>query len=135
LAIGGNTTARTNGTSTNTTNTTNATNIVQPVTKLTATGKIANPQTVLVQLRWSTNAIMRPANPTAIQTSGGDILAWASCNFNFYNLTLRQQDGHYNLVENPILADSNFATVMQGGLLSQMGNLQLLSNLQVGPVL
>jgi hypothetical protein len=74
--------------------------------------------------------MVRPANPAAIQTSSGDILAWAACNLTFYNLTLRHEEGNYGVVGNPVLAESNFATIMQGGLLSQVGNLQLLSNLQ-----
>ncbi|KAJ7256482.1 hypothetical protein B0H12DRAFT_510963 [Mycena haematopus] len=127
LALGGNTTASTNATSSN-----NSTTPVssQPVTNIAAAAKAANPQAVRVQLQWSSPATMRPANPTVIETSSGDILSWALCNVTFYNVTLRHQDGNYSVIWDLVLADSNFTTIMQGGLLSQIGNLQLLSNLQ-----
>ncbi|KAJ6490609.1 hypothetical protein C8R47DRAFT_452957 [Mycena vitilis] len=130
LALGGNTTASTNGTAHNTTSNANTTTPVQPTTKLTAAGKTANPQTVLMQLQWGADVLVQPANPSAIQTSGGDVLAWASCDLSFYNLTVRHEDGNYGLVGDAVLADQDFAAIMQGGLLSQTGNLQLLSYLQ-----
>ncbi|KAJ6531274.1 hypothetical protein B0H19DRAFT_1384480 [Mycena capillaripes] len=136
LALGGNITmTSTNGTTHNgtTTNciTTNTPVTVQPTTRLTTIAKTgANPQTVLVQLQWLTNALTRPANPSAIQTSSGNVLAWASCDLTFYNLTLRHQDGSYSTVGEPVLANSDFAAIMQGGLLSQTGNTQLLASLR-----
>ncbi|KAJ6502108.1 hypothetical protein C8R45DRAFT_1092003 [Mycena sanguinolenta] len=133
LALGGNTTASTNTTSSSTSTTTSSSTLptsTQPVTNLVAAAQAANPQAVRVQLQWSSNGIMRPANPTTIETSSGDILSWALCNMTFYNLTLRHQDGNYSVIGDPVLADSNFAAIMKGGLFSQAGNLQLLSNLQ-----
>ncbi|KAF8205762.1 hypothetical protein K438DRAFT_1964181 [Mycena galopus ATCC 62051] len=124
LAQGGNTT--------NTTSTANSTTVLVPslITNLVAAIKVANPQALRVQLQWSPNAMKQPANPTAIQTSTGDILSWALCDLAFYNLTLQHQDGDYSVIGDPVLVDTDFATIMQGGLLSQNGNLQLLSNLQ-----
>jgi hypothetical protein len=139
LALGGNTTARASASASTHASSTSATHataasavpVSQPTTSLVATGPAgANPQSVRVQLQWAPNAMVRPANPAAIQTSSGDILAWAACNLTFYNLTLRHEEGNYGVIGNPVLAESNFATIMQGGLLSQVGNLQLLSNLQ-----
>ncbi|KAJ7311490.1 hypothetical protein DFH08DRAFT_1045377 [Mycena albidolilacea] len=139
LALGGNTTARASASASTHASSTSATHatatsavpVPQPTTSLVATGPAgANPQSVRVQLQWAPNAMVRPANPAAIQASSGDILAWAACNLTFYNLTLRHEEGNYGVVGNPVLAESNFATIMQGGLLSQVGNLQLLSNLQ-----
>ncbi|KAJ7766840.1 hypothetical protein B0H16DRAFT_1882833 [Mycena metata] len=90
----------------------------------------SNPQTVLVQLQWSANGSMASQNPAAVGTNNGNILAWASCDLTFYNLTLRQQDGLYGIVGEPVLASPDFSNIMQRGLLSQLGNIRLLSDLQ-----
>ncbi|KAF7363830.1 hypothetical protein MSAN_01041000 [Mycena sanguinolenta] len=133
LALGGNTTSSTNTTSSHSSTPTSSNTLpvsTQPVTNLAAAAQAGNPQAVRLQLQWSPNGIIRPANPTAIETSNGNILSWALCNMTFYNVTLWHQDGNYSVMGDPVLADSNFAAIMQGGLFSQAGNLQLVSNLQ-----
>lgn len=82
LALGGNSTAS-NGTTQTATNASSAA-AVQDGTKVVPTaGNTANPQNVVMRLQWSSNGTIRPANPTAIQTTTGGILAWASCDLMF----------------------------------------------------
>ncbi|KAJ7172086.1 hypothetical protein C8R46DRAFT_137981 [Mycena filopes] len=90
----------------------------------------SNPQTVLMQLQWNANGSMVSQNPAAVETADGDILAWASCELTFYNVTLRHEDGVFGIVGEPVLASADFSNIMQRGLLSQLGNIRLLSNLQ-----
>ncbi|KAJ7047207.1 hypothetical protein C8F04DRAFT_1248231 [Mycena alexandri] len=90
----------------------------------------SNPQTVLVQLQWSANGSMVSQNPSAVETNNSNILAWASCDLTFYNLTLQHKDGLYGIAGEPILANPDFSNIMQRGLLSQLGNIRLLSDLQ-----
>ncbi|KAJ7715577.1 hypothetical protein DFH07DRAFT_362114 [Mycena maculata] len=124
LAKGGNGTASTNGTAASNNYTSAVPTLVLPTSTFPA-----NPQSVMLQLHW--NGTVQPANSkTTIQTSSGDILAWASCDLTFYNLTLRYQDGNYSVAGEPVLADPAFANIMQGALVSHVGNLQLMSNLQ-----
>ncbi|KAJ7481211.1 hypothetical protein B0H11DRAFT_1236582 [Mycena galericulata] len=66
----------------------------------------------------------------AIQANNSDILSGTMCNMTFYNLTLQYRSGKYSLAGEPVLADPAFAAVMQSGLLSQLGNFQLVSSLQ-----
>ncbi|KAJ7137735.1 hypothetical protein C8R44DRAFT_868114 [Mycena epipterygia] len=130
LALGSNSTASTNRTTQSASNASSS-STVQDGTKMVPTaGTTANPQNVVLRLQWSSNGTIRPANPTAIQTNTGNILAWASCDLMFYNLTIRYQDGNYSTVGAPVLATPSFANLMQGALISQLGNLQLASNLQ-----
>ncbi|KAJ7074103.1 hypothetical protein C8F01DRAFT_1242374 [Mycena amicta] len=99
-------------------------------TQLFATGGVnANPQTVVLQLEWS-DPNLALANSAAVKTAAGDVFAWASCDVTFYNVTIEQLRGAYGVVGEPTVADPAFANIMQGALLSQVGNLQLLSNLQ-----
>ncbi|KAJ7217173.1 hypothetical protein GGX14DRAFT_541754 [Mycena pura] len=130
LSRGGNTSTSTTHSAPGAANT--AAFVQTGATLFPTTSADANPQHVVLQLQWSANAsgTVRTANPTAFQTRSGDILAWASCDLTFYNLTLRHQAGSYSVLGAPTLADPSFARIMQGGLLSQLGNLHLLSNLQ-----
>ncbi|KAK7038081.1 hypothetical protein R3P38DRAFT_3391465 [Favolaschia claudopus] len=138
LAIGGNTSASSAPSSSASAHSSapSAIPAALPVTSVLAiTEPAANPQSVRVQLYWSNssgNVLVSPASPAAIQTNGG-VAAWASCNLTYYNLALRHDgEGNYSDIGNdgPVLANPNFAAIMQGGLLSQAGNLQLLANLQ-----
>ncbi|KAJ6618839.1 hypothetical protein B0H10DRAFT_1216529 [Mycena sp. CBHHK59/15] len=129
LAMGGNRTVAANGTSNSTpsNNSTSADYGTKVVPRAVAT---ANPQNVLLQLHWTSAGTSLPANQIAVQTSNGDILAWASCDLMFYNLTLWHHEGTYSILGEPELANPSFANIMQGALVSQLLNSQLASNLQ-----
>nr|GAT49405.1 predicted protein [Mycena chlorophos] len=92
-------------------------------------GPNANPQAVVMQLEWPETDISL-ANDVATKSSNGDIRSWASCELSFYNVTFQQQPGSRGDPPELTLASPAFANIMQGALLSQVGNLQLLSNLE-----
>ncbi|KAF7295516.1 hypothetical protein MIND_01091600 [Mycena indigotica] len=101
-----------------------------PLTQIVATsGLNSNPQKVVLQLNWS-NSTLSPANPAVSKSSAGDVLAWASCDLTLYNITVEQTRGVFRVGDQPTSANPAFAGIMHGLLLSQVGNLQLLSSLQ-----
>ncbi|KAJ7286230.1 hypothetical protein C8J57DRAFT_1287075 [Mycena rebaudengoi] len=118
----GNSTGRTNSTSAN------STSPVQYSTNLTpAAGPMANPQGLQLQLSWTSNGTLPPANRLSTLMSNGDIVTLASCQLAFYNITFRHQDGQYSIGQLE-LSNSRFANILQGALFSQLGNLQLAKN-------
>ncbi|KAF7311360.1 hypothetical protein MKEN_01037900 [Mycena kentingensis (nom. inval.)] len=98
-------------------------------TILATSGSGANPQHVVVRLRWPDADNWVPLSGVASNVDG-DVFSWAACALTFSNVTLQRLRGEYSVAAEPTLVEPAFASVMQGPLLWQFGNLQLSANLQ-----